>query len=144
MKYQCAKCNEVFTHTAKTVENFESDSGDIVRRLVSMTVTVEGIPLHAEWEEVHQTAIALRRRIVGGTVETAVCPFCHNVKFSEYIEPIEELEDVISVEYVNVGAKIAEGYKVKEIYAKSVTLVKPKKKVEGDYIQEAMEKARQP
>jgi hypothetical protein len=64
------------------------------------------------------------------SLETHVCPFCHNIKFTEYVEPIEEIEDVISVEYVGVGAKIAEGYRVKEIYAKSVTLIKPKVKVE--------------
>jgi hypothetical protein len=123
MKYQCAKCNEVFTHTAKQVlptSNSEDKLGPTL-----------AIGINPVW-------------VVSSYVETYVCPFCHNVKFSEYIEPVEELEDVISVEYVNVGAKIAEGYKVKEIYAKSVTLVKPKKKVEGDYIQEAMEKARQP
>jgi Zn ribbon nucleic-acid-binding protein len=64
-------------------------------------------------------------------LETAVCPICKVVTFEEWVEPEVELEDVISVEYVNVGAKIAEGYRVKEIYAKSCTLIKPKKKVEA-------------
>jgi DNA-directed RNA polymerase subunit RPC12/RpoP len=91
--------------------------------------------LESPWVELHSTQTQ---------TTTKRCPYCNSLDVSEFVEPIEELEDVISVEYVNVGAKIAEGYKVKEIYAKSVTLVKPKKRVEGDYIQEAMEKARQP
>jgi hypothetical protein len=62
------------------------------------------------------------------TIETHVCPACNDWKLEELVIPEVELEDVISVEYVNVGAKIAEGYKVKEIYAKSCTLIKPKPK----------------
>jgi hypothetical protein len=94
MKYECCKCKELFTHTAKEVNH----------KTVGI---VDGFEDYENYE-------------------TQVCPFCHNVKFTEFVEPEVELEDVISVEYVNVGAKIAEGYKVKEIYAKSVTLVKPK------------------
>jgi hypothetical protein len=122
MKYQCAKCSEVFTHTAKQIDqsSFYLAIGNNNEKVLGPTGTYPKL-----------------------IVETAVCPFCHNIKFTEFIEPIEELEDVISVEYVNVGAKIAEGYKVKEIYAKSVTLVKPKPKVERDYIVEAIEKAKQ-
>jgi hypothetical protein len=103
-KYICAKCSEVFTHTARMV---------VADEKAGCVVLGASIPYPVN------------------TIETAVCPFCHNIKFTEYIEPEVELEDVISVEYVNVGAKIAEGYKVKEIYAKSCTLVKPKKKVEA-------------
>jgi hypothetical protein len=113
-RYVCAKCNEVFTHTAKQIYT-------------------ETPQTYLDFREDNKTSCTnpAKQVTLTTTVETSVCPFCHNIKFTEFIEPIEELEDVISVEYVNVGAKIAEGYKVKEIYAKSCTLVKPKKKVEA-------------
>ena len=108
MKYQCARCNELFTHTAKQIDQ----SSFMLAKLDGTTEKVLG-------------PTGTYPKLI---VETAVCPFCHNIKFSEFVEPIEELVDVISVDYVNVGAKIAEGYKVKEIYAKSCTLTKAKPK----------------
>jgi hypothetical protein len=63
-------------------------------------------------------------------VESYNCPIpeCHNIKFSEYVEVPEELSDVISVPYEGVAVKLAEGYKVVEIYAKTITLKLPKPK----------------
>jgi hypothetical protein len=105
MKYECCTCKELFTHTAKQV-------------------------LY-QYTTIQPTLTDPSGVFLAESVERATCPICGNIKFTEYIEPEVELEDVISVEYVNVGAKIAEGYRVKEIYAKSCTLVKPKKKVEA-------------
>jgi hypothetical protein len=105
MKYQCDDCKRVFNHPAKLLEH----------RAQELLVTPNKITPAVHLDDFVET-------------EYSACPFCKNLAFTEYVEPVEELEDVISVEYVNVGQKIAEGYRVKEIYAKSVTLVKPKVK----------------
>jgi hypothetical protein len=104
-KYICAKCNEVFTHTARMVLPIEKGDQHI-------NIAIGVSPMFA----------------ISAYVETAVCPFCHNIKFTEYVEAPEELSDVISVPYEGVAVKLAEGYKVVEIYAKTITMKLPKKK----------------
>jgi hypothetical protein len=138
LKYICEN-GHTFTHPAKKITPMFP-----AELITHLNTLLEAVPDDKDLLVLAQLFVEMKKVFSEGSFETFVCPYtdCHNVKFSEFIEPIEELEDVISVEYVNVGAKIAEGYKVKEIYAKSVTLVKPKKRVEGDYIQEAMEKAK--
>jgi hypothetical protein len=64
-------------------------------------------------------------------LEFKECPFCNelsNRNLSEYVEVPEELSDVISVPYEGVAVKLAEGYKVVEIYAKTITMKLPKPK----------------
>lgn len=58
--------------------------------------------------------------------ETHVCPYCHSLNFQEYVEPVvvEEISSVKSVELDKVDEMIAQGYKVKELYAKTATMIK--------------------
>ena len=57
------------------------------------------------------------------------CPVegCGSIEISEYIEPAEVVESLVSVPHSEVNAKIAEGYQVKSIYVKETVLVKVKK-----------------
>jgi len=98
-KYICSKCNEVFTHTAKLVES--NDGSD--KAIAMNTGTLFVLSNH---------------------VETQVCPFCHNVKFAEYQEPEADIVSLRKVNHDNVDAMIQQGYKVKEIYAQYVIMVK--------------------
>jgi hypothetical protein len=67
MKYQCARCNEIFTHTAKQIDQ----SSFMLAKLDGTTEKVLG-------------PTGTYSKLI---VETAVCPFCHNIKFAEYVEP---------------------------------------------------------
>jgi predicted RNA-binding Zn-ribbon protein involved in translation (DUF1610 family) len=75
-----------------------------------------------------KTAIIGSMAIQGDTLTTHVCPNCQDWKLEEYVEVPEELSDVISVPYEGVAVKLAEGYKVVEIYAKTITMKLPKPK----------------
>jgi excinuclease UvrABC ATPase subunit len=58
--------------------------------------------------------------------ETHVCPYCHGLDFEELIEtvPIEKISSVKSVELDKVDEMIGQGYEVKELYAKTATMIK--------------------
>jgi hypothetical protein len=62
-------------------------------------------------------------------LETHECPFCKSPNFEEYAEPkvIEKISSVKSVELVEVDEWIAQGYEVKELYAKTATMIKKEK-----------------
>jgi hypothetical protein len=129
MKYKCNACKEIFTHPAKLVESYVNVKEDI-ERLYSMTTTDEKVPLHQDWEDVHTLARALKHRIIDGDVETYCCPFCHEKSFSEWIEPEADITSVLSCDLSAVDGFLKQGYIVKELYAKTATLVKrevPKK-----------------
>lgn len=55
--------------------------------------------------------------------ETYVCPFCHSKEYSEFVEPQPEIASVKSVPLEEVDAWLAKGYIVKELYAKTATLI---------------------
>lgn len=57
-------------------------------------------------------------------IEIQVCPFCYSKTFTEYIEPEADIISVKSVPLEEVDAHLQEGYKVRELYAKTATLVK--------------------
>jgi hypothetical protein len=59
-------------------------------------------------------------------LETHVCPFCQSLTLKEHVEPQPEIASVVSVPLEEVDAKLAEGYTVKELYAKTATLIKNK------------------
>jgi len=99
MKYQCQSCKKQFTHPAKQVKSSDAEN--------------------------HTLAIA------AGTVfsvidytEFHVCPFCNSLEFSEYIEPQYEISSVKSVDLAAVDECLKQGYVVRELYAKTATLVK--------------------
>ena len=62
-------------------------------------------------------------------IETHVCPFCESLEFEEYIEPIivDKISSVKSVELDKVDEWITQGYEVKELYAKTATMIKKEK-----------------
>lgn len=60
------------------------------------------------------------------TVELMVCPHCRGLNIDEFMEvKVDDVSSVVQVEYSAVDSYLALGYKVKEYYAKCVTLVKP-------------------
>lgn len=98
MKYQCTSCNKTFTHPAKTITpKDEQDKGT--------TIAIPGYIFQVP------------------TIEAYVCPFCKSLEFNEYVEPQEDITSVKSVPLEECDAWIVKGYKVRELYAKSATLV---------------------
>lgn len=57
-------------------------------------------------------------------IETNVCPFCQSKEYTEFVEPAEEISSVKSVDLAQVDDYLKLGYKVKELHAKTATLVK--------------------
>jgi hypothetical protein len=58
------------------------------------------------------------------TRETYVCPHCNNIDFTEYVEAQPDIISVKSVSLDDCDAWITQGYKVKELYAKTATIIK--------------------
>lgn len=101
MKYQCSKCSEIFTHTAKLT----------IHDNTGLSVASQ------DFKE----------------AETSVCPFCHNVKFTEYIEPAEEFDPALLVKSdgknkEEINDYLKAGYKIRSESATGVWLYKPKPK----------------
>lgn len=63
------------------------------------------------------------------TIEIHVCPHCQSLNFQEYVEPVivEKISSVKSVELDKVDEMITQGYEVKELYAKTATMIKKEK-----------------
>jgi hypothetical protein len=92
-------------------------------------------------------------------LETDVCPFCQSKTFTEYVEPVVDvdvLEDMQLVEWDLVSTFIAKGYveldRKDHVFAKGVIMLKTKPtapenaapivmRQEKDYISEALETA---
>lgn len=64
--------------------------------------------------------------------ETHVCPYCNSLNLAVYEEPLPEVTSVLSVPLEEVDGKLKEGYMVKELYAKTATLIKLKGKEATD------------
>lgn len=84
--------------------------------------------LHCAKKTVSNT-IGLNTSPIIESIEIYVCPYCKSPEFEEYIEPktIEKISSVKSVELAEVDGWIAQGYEVKELYAKTATMVKKEK-----------------
>jgi len=102
MKYQCDK-GHTFSHTAKLVTPLEGKEGHIAPSLVIGTNPIF---------------------VISSYSETAVCPICHSLNFSEAVEVEADIVSVKSVPLEEVDGMLAQGYKVRELYAKAATLVK--------------------
>jgi hypothetical protein len=78
-------------------------------------------------------------------IETKSCPFCEprNENIDEFVEVEADIVSVKSVTLEEVDGWLVKGYKVKELYAKSATLIMVKKPEEKDYVEAAMEMAKQ-
>ena len=103
MKLQCLnpECKATFVHTAKTTEYLYS--GDLGKELI-----------HPE------------DQVLLKMIEKSICPYCHGLTFEEYVEPViqEKIVSVKSVELDKVDEMIGQGYEVKELYAKTCTMIK--------------------
>lgn len=62
--------------------------------------------------------------VIIATQTTHHCPFCLTLNISEYQEPETDITSVKSVPLEDVDAWLKEGYVVKELYAKTATLIK--------------------
>jgi hypothetical protein len=67
----------------------------------------------------------------GEVIETHVCPYCHGLDFEELVETVqaEKVCSVKSVELDKVDDWITQGYEVKELYAKTATMIKKEAKI---------------
>jgi len=59
-----------------------------------------------------------------GVVQKSVCPYCLSINIDEYTDQKPEISSVVSVPIEEVDAKLKEGYVVKDLYAKTATLIK--------------------
>ena len=103
MRYQCVDptCKAIFSHPAKQTK-------------LTMTLSID-----LKDDE----AMKLQTQNTEGT-ETHVCPVCHGLFFVEYVEPQPEITSVKSVDLCQVDDYLKLGYVVRELYAKTATLVK--------------------
>lgn len=119
MKYQCQnpECKKIFIHTAKQTQ--------FAPKKASMEIKVLSDKLSEEsrgWINNQITnAVQLAQSEL---IETQVCPFCQSKEYTEFVEPAEEISSVKSVDLAQVDDYLKLGYKVKELYAKTATLVK--------------------
>jgi hypothetical protein len=99
------------------------------------------------------------KQVPSEILETDVCPFCQSKTFTEYVEPVVDvdvLEDMQLVEWAMVSTFIAKGYveldRKDHVFAKGVIMLKTKPtapenaapivmRQEKDYISEALETA---
>ena len=85
-------------------------------------------------DENQPVTIATVLPMVETEVETRHCPFCDSKDFKEYVEPKALEPDITNVRSMPIDAHAAtdkllsEGYRVHELYAKTVTLVKKEQK----------------
>ena len=101
--YQCLNetCKKQFMHTAKKTK-------------LTITINVD---------LTHDETMKIQTQNTEGT-EKQVCPFCDSLNYNEYTEPQPEITSVKSVELCQVDDYLKLGYVVRELYAKTATLVK--------------------
>ena len=100
VKYQCDK-GHIFIHPAKYT--------------LSQTTTA-------------LAASIAENRTVTNTLEKQLCPFCESYVLSEFVEVEVDITSVKSVPLEEVDAWLAKGYKVRELYAKTATLIQTEAK----------------
>ena len=69
-----------------------------------------------------ESKLTVSTAIDGNTLASHVCPECHSAEIS--VAPEENIVSVKSVPLEEVDTWLAEGYKVRELYAKTATLIK--------------------
>jgi hypothetical protein len=76
--------------------------------------------------------LSLNEKIPSGSIEKHVCPYCYSLNLKEHVEPVlaESIVSVKSVELDKVDEMILQGYEVKELYAKTATMIKKTKEIE--------------
>lgn len=102
MKFVCLNCKKTFIYCAKVTDYNPT--------------TKDGVPI--------------QNMIPSSTIEAHVCPYCKSLNVDEYVEPQPNITSVISISIEEVDTKLKEGYVVRELYAKTATLVKLDKKKE--------------
>lgn len=76
----------------------------------------------------NDVSIGMNTAPITKSAEYHVCPYCQSLNIDEQVEPQPEIKSVISVPIEEVDVKLKEGYVVRELYAKTATLVKLEKR----------------
>lgn len=99
MNYECVDCHKTFLHAA---------------------VLTGSLVMGSEKDASREHTLA------DPILERRVCPFCLSLNIQEHVEQVldEKIVSVKSVDLDKVDTMIAEGYEVKELYAKAATMVK--------------------
>jgi hypothetical protein len=82
------------------------------------------IPPHNEKASNHDAELLMNGLFPVNRVENHVCPYCHQLDFTEYTEAKPEIVSVKSVPLEDVDDWLAKGYQVESLYAKTATLSK--------------------
>ena len=98
MKYMCLGCGKKFLFMAKLVA--VADLNEFVQYATEEKKTYED------------------------TIESYVCPYCKSLNIDEYAEPVADVLSVKQVPIEEADTYLAQGYKIKEYYAKAVTIIK--------------------
>lgn len=119
MKYQCSKNpTHLFVHPEKLSENKWS------------------APVKEDKEKIAVGAMITETtysRLLLGTIDISVCPFCESKEYSEFVEPAEDVEsvhiyDLTTGPQTELNSLLAQGYKIVNRYSKQYHLEKPKTK----------------
>jgi hypothetical protein len=109
-QFICSKCKEKFHYPAK---------------LGLLTVSIIFQSPNTTTDNIYQG----NTKTATENFEVQVCPFCKSLTFTEYVEPEADITSVLSCDLGAVDGFLKQGYIVKELYAKTATLilkVKPK------------------
>lgn len=128
MKYQCEHCKSIFLHPAKQTE-----------------YSFNGVSLDDFAQEAPKEFMHPRNYTVTAQIEVAVCPFCRYRTFAEFVEVEASIISVKLVSLEEVDGWLLQGYVVRELYAKTATLIKTEiPKPKGETIAEIIEKVKNP
>ena len=72
----------------------------------------------------NNVSIGMNTAPITKSFETYVCPHCKSLNVDEFVESHPAIVSVKSVELDKVDEWIGQGYQVKELYAKTATMVK--------------------
>lgn len=119
-KFECSSCGKVFLYPAKITSLMVHDPEKPGEYLAVPTDTTGFEP----------------------TVERHVCPYCSSLDIKEHQEPlqVEKIVSGKSVELEKVDEWIGKGYEVKELYAKTATMIKKSHEGENVTVEGAPEK----
>lgn len=137
-RYQCSK-GHVFIHPAKlsvSTNELEKVTGSLFESAITMAETSEFFPEHEHWEDLKRTIREIKSRLEeeivdAGTIEKSVCPFCQSLEYAEYTEPELQVEavyvyDLTTGPQTELAGLLAQGYTIKNRYAKQYILEKLK------------------
>jgi hypothetical protein len=96
---------------------------DKAHRFLFPSIQTETIP---QQDVIKDDLSAMMKITTSLAIEKHVCPYCSSADIS--IAPEEDITSVKSVPLEEVDTYLKEGYKVRELYAKTATLIKTEAK----------------